>query len=240
MNTFAEKMRALRTQNKMTTKQLAKACGLAESYILQVESGKKVANEESAEKIMTILGGKAILSFEQDVMLESSPAPLQPIKRSSSTHTAVNPGGNQQHAVQPVDAKNQWADALSGIVHTYPIHDLNTMQAVGSKVLPIFSKKVEGLSPEKLRLIQLSDDSLSSFRLMSRDIVWIEICKEAPKEGLYLISVDQKLMIRWLKRIPGNQWSVSKKVSDEAPAIIPASQLIVEGRCFKSEFSLLK
>ena len=56
MNRLAVKIKEARIKAGLTEKQLAKKCGLSVSYIIQIESGKKIVNESVADKILKSLG----------------------------------------------------------------------------------------------------------------------------------------------------------------------------------------
>jgi transcriptional regulator with XRE-family HTH domain len=55
MSRISEKIKSARMQQNKTIKQLAKLCGVAETYISEIESGKKVINDIMIRKMSTVL-----------------------------------------------------------------------------------------------------------------------------------------------------------------------------------------
>ena len=56
MSRLGETIRAARVKAKMTEKALAKKCGLAESVIKDIESGRRIASERQTQQILKVLG----------------------------------------------------------------------------------------------------------------------------------------------------------------------------------------
>ena len=55
MSRVGEKIKRAREENKMTQKQLAKKLGVSESFINEVELGRKIINENMITKVSKIL-----------------------------------------------------------------------------------------------------------------------------------------------------------------------------------------
>ena len=70
MSRLGDTIRAGRIKNKMTEKALAKKCGLAESFIKDVESGRKIVSDEQAQRILKVLGVVNPVSTELEVAAE--------------------------------------------------------------------------------------------------------------------------------------------------------------------------
>ncbi len=231
MNAFAQKIRELRMHLKLSEKQLSQKCGLAESYIVQIESGKKVINEESAEKIMAALGAKSDFGFEQ----ESASTPVAPLLKVKPLVESKKTAPSKIDTLDPI---NQWADALSGIIRPYPIYALETNQIVGKKELAVIGKKVEGYALDKIRFVQITQNDMAAYRLLRGDIVLVELTKDQPQQGLYLIEINQSKMIRFIKREPGNKYTLSKGIKDEIQQTIETKNVTIIGLCVRSEVRL--
>jgi len=231
MNAIAQKIRELRIKAKLTEKQLAKTCGLAESYIQQIESGKKVVNETTAEKILAALGEKIDFGFEDQEV--ASAAPLKsptPLKSDAKKPNTPAP--------EYVEPQNQWADALTNIIRTFPIYTLETNQVVGKKELPILSKKVEGYGLDKIQFIQVTQNDMAAYRLQKGDVVLVELTKDQPQQGLCVIEVKGIKMIRFIKREPGNTYTLSRGVKGEDLPSVSAKDILIIGRCIRAEWML--
>ncbi len=51
MEKFGEKLRTLREERKLTTRQLGEMLGVSHSYVIKMEKGKKIPNAEMILKI---------------------------------------------------------------------------------------------------------------------------------------------------------------------------------------------
>lgn len=231
MNTLALKIRELRLKSKLSEKQLAKKVGLAESYILQIETGKKVISESAAEKIFAALGEKPDFGFNEEPLPVEGPKPQSPIRSEVKKIAPVT--------TEYVEPQNQWADALSNIIRTYPIYALGTKQIVGKKELPIVGKKVEGYGLDKIMFVQIQQSDLSGFRLEKGDVVLVELIKDPPQQGICLIEEKGVQLIRYIKREPGNKYTLSKGIKTEPLQTVEAKQINVIGRCVRVEFDLM-
>ena len=70
MSRLGDTIRSARLKAKLTEKALGKKCGLAESYIKDVESGRKIVSDDQAQRILKVLGVANPVSTELDVAAE--------------------------------------------------------------------------------------------------------------------------------------------------------------------------
>lgn len=221
MNRIAQKIKDARLKSGMSEKQLAKKCGLSVSYILQIETGKKIINEKMADKILAVLGEEIALVEVSDVKEE------KPIKASRPV----------QQAAYTVEPTEQWASALEGVIKKYPIYAARTGQVVGKKELTIQSKKVEGHHPDKLMFVKVSSDETSALRIKNGDVVMVLKTKEIQNNGIYLIKKGNQQIIRKIRK-EKNQLHLSKDHSGSVSEIVSIGEVQLIGRCIKVEFSL--
>jgi Helix-turn-helix. len=196
MNRLAVKIKEARIKAKMSEKDLAKACGQNINYILQIESGKKVINEKIAEQILKILGEK--IDLFQDQEEEKKTIVKQPeVKKqlSKEESKAITPTG-------------QWADALSGVIKTYPIVDENG-KVVGTKELSIISKKIDGVLYDKVSFVKLSHTEMPQHRLLKDDIITLQNTSDYSSNGIYYIEYEQKKAVRYMEKISNTQVVIS-------------------------------
>ena len=158
MNPIALKIKDARIKANMSEKDLAKKCGVAPSYIIQIESGKKIINEVTAEKILAVFGQKVGFDFG-DQEEEEKPVEKKPEKKKEVAPVYYD-----------VEPNDQWAGALANIIKKYPIEEVTTKKVIGSKELPIIAKKVEGFPWEKLMFVQAMNDDLKAVRIRKGEI----------------------------------------------------------------------
>ncbi len=230
MNLIAEKIRQARMKAGMNEKMLAKRCGLSESYVKHVESGKKVINEQSAQRMLQVLG------VESDILQQGSQtqesAPEESVKKDHTNKREQQP---VQHTIQP---NAQWSDALAHIIKRFPVEELETGKVVGQKAVPLLGKKIDGCPWERLRLFRIQDSQLQHLRIMRNDIITVWEKTEVVNGRLYVTEINGRRMIRKLSKQQNKQMAVSTGVPGEKPQIMEINQVKVIGECMKVEFYL--
>lgn len=196
MNRLAVKIKEARIKANMSEKDLAKACGQNINYILQIESGKKVINEQIAEQILKVLGEKIELFQDQ----EEAP---KVVTKQPEVKKVVN-----KEDMKAITPTGQWADALSGVIKTYAVTDENG-KAVGVKELSIISKKVDGIQYDKVSFVKLTNSQLPQHRLFLNDIITLQSTNEYSSNGIYYIEYEQKKWIRYVEKINNTQVIIS-------------------------------
>ena len=78
MSRLGDTIRAARVKARLSEKALGKKCGLAESYIKDVESGRRIVSDDQAQRILKVLGVDNPISTELDVAAEP-PVKLRPV-----------------------------------------------------------------------------------------------------------------------------------------------------------------
>lgn len=227
MNPIAKQIREARLKVKMTEKELAKKCGVAPSYIIDIESGKKVINEMNAEKILAALGEKFGFNFGDEE--EEISRPVVKVEKKKEPVKEV---------YQPVEPNAQWADALTNLIKKFPIYEAGSEKVVGHKELPVLGKKVDGVPWDKVLYVKLTDSSLHNLRLFKDDVVQVQQSKEYTNKGVYYIEVAGKRLIRWLQRESNLKMALHLSLGDDEATILETSKVKIIGRCMKAEFHL--
>lgn len=225
MSSIASKIREERLKAKMTEKELAKKCGLTAKYIIDIESNKKVANEKIAEKILAVFGEKSGLDA-----FYNEPQPEIEIKK-------VIKREDPKEVYYNVKPNAQWSDALANVIKKFPIYDIKNNKVVGSKELPILNKKIEGLAWEKLLFLKVSEVDFENFRIEKDDILWIQMLNDISVNGIYVIELNGKKIIRKIKRV-GKTVELYKGLKGESGLSIEISKIKIIGRCVKVEFDI--
>jgi transcriptional regulator with XRE-family HTH domain len=230
MNLIAEKIKNGRIKASMSEKILAKKCGLSEKYIKQIESGKKVINEQSAQKIFKVLGVDADLLQQGSNISRSDIQSVRSIKAKNEELSAKK----ENVTVEPND---QWADGLAHIIKQYPVTDLSTGKAVGLKEIPVLGKKIEGCSWNKIKYYRVSDDILAHLRVKKDDVVMICESDEVINGKLMLIEVGGRRILRKIWQ-DNKKMHISTGAKNEEPIQHNADRVQILGQCIKVEFRL--
>ncbi|AOY77986.1 helix-turn-helix domain-containing protein [Clostridium formicaceticum] len=196
MSRVGDRIKEERVKKGITPKQLGKKCGVTESFILDIESGRKIINEKLLSQISKVLGS----NLEESMVLEVSFDDKKETTEKKS-QKLIPSSSIKRPEVEPLA---QWEDALSNIIKKIPIYDMQMTAIKDYKSFPIIDKKVEGFHPDKLIYIEISDDLLTQYRIKKGDRCLIYLNQEFTNGAFHLIEYDDKKRLRKLKKAEGN------------------------------------
>lgn len=183
MSRVGSKIKEARQNLSMTEKQLAKKIGVSESFIKEVESGKKVINEDVMKKLSKVLGNDLndiTMSFEAEPFKDEEK--IEPKK----TLEKVN---------------EVWNDAFSSVLKTVPIYGYDLNKTVGGRQIPVINNKIEGHTKDKVLFIEIADDDMSGFRMAKGDIAFGYITHEVENNAICLVEYNGERNIRQIKKL---------------------------------------
>lgn len=230
MNRLAEKIKNARIAAKMTEKELAQKSGVSLSYLLQVESGKKVISEKIADQILAALNEK--VEFIDPAIEAKLTAETQQV--AAKKVTPVQESLKSKNHVVPT---GQWQDALAGIVKRVPIYDLVRWENIGFKEHPVIDNKVEGYNGEKLLYVKVTNNQASGLRIKMNDLVFVLEGNEIGKNGIYLLEYQNKRVIRQVMKVNNREYSLILGGATE-PEIVDSKKIKVIGKCLSVLFEL--
>lgn len=219
MNRIAEQIKTARIKAKLSEKELAKKCGLQVSYIMQVESGKKVINEKMAEKILKVLGDQMVGLTENTEGSNETKAPQIKMKQSVSAPKV------------PLNPNEGWKSALSQLIKEVPIIDILTWKTVGSRSYPVMEGKVLGYNGDKLLIVKVGQVDVPNSRIMRGDEILISKVFDFHNNAIYLIQQEGKRKIAKLSHHSAEQYYVNGSVVDKR-------QVEIMGKCLSVQFDL--
>ncbi len=180
----------LRKEIGMTQKQLAKQVGVTESFIIEVEAGRRVLNGDLSTKISKVLRHEVgnLDLYENDEKIYR-PEPAKKVEKVIE---------------KPVQAI--WNDALAGVLMAVPVYANYKMDNAGkSRQLPIISNKVEGFPKDKVFYLTIEDDEMAGFRIYTSDLALVFDTREIEKDAIYLIEYGGKRVIRQIRQIDNDK-----------------------------------
>ncbi len=197
MSRIGQEINKVRLKKGKTPKQLAKALGVSESFVLDIESGKKIVSDEMIGRI-----SKA-LDFE-----------LGPLGLFASDDK-FEPGIGKNDSVRPVKkvapvASNEpvqqvWDDAFGNILKTVPVYGYKMDRIVDKKLLPIEKNKVEGFAKEKVFYLIIEDTDMAGFRIFKGDRAFGVLENQIDKDGIFLIEYNGERAVRQVKKLQGDK-----------------------------------
>ena len=177
-----------RTRQKLTRKQVARMCGISESYLKDVEEGRRIIQDDQARRILNKLGtsqrNEAEFSLDE-IAATVDLGTLAPQKPSPQPEKKPEP---RPEPARPVSAEEQsgiWLDALSSVLRPVPVMNAGWIQ-VSRKMVPIQDGKIEGAKPERVVYFLAPDDSMRAMRIEKGDLVLI-VPQNLPEDGAIML-----------------------------------------------------
>jgi transcriptional regulator with XRE-family HTH domain len=217
MSRVGKRIQDARMRTGVSAKQLAKKLGVSESFINEVESGKKIINEDLIKRVEKALD----INLDEEIFTEVT----EPIENLKEVETAkvVN---------------KQMEDAFSHILKKIPVCDMHFKEIFDYKYLPIIDKKVEGLNGDKIIYIKVADDSMRGFRIQKGDRLLVYQNQEVINNSIVLLEMDDKRCIRQIKRLDANKILVIAHSNDLKTETKDVKSINVIGRCIRLEVEL--
>jgi transcriptional regulator with XRE-family HTH domain len=190
MSKVGENIKKARNEKGMSQKQLAKKLGVSESFINEVESGRKVINEKLIERIGKVLGGD----------IQNMTSMFQNIAYEESKNESVTPKNKA-----PETVKDVWNDAFGSILKTIGVYKYDLDKPIANRQMPIISNKIEGYNSDKVLFIEIENDDLMGFRICKGDIAFANLTTEIENNAICLIDYNGERVLRQIKKLDSNK-----------------------------------
>ena len=228
MSRLGDAIRKARLSAKMTEKALGRKCGMAESVIKDIESGRRIVCDDQAQRILKLLGAESPVSTELEVAAEPE-VKLRPRPRAY-VMPARDVAPEQQRAVD--ESTDAWLDALGGVVRRVPVMGPDGI-VVDHVLTPIIGGKIEGGAPDKVLYFRVPDDSLRGFRIHAGDLLLTVPESRAQDGALMLVEYGGERMVRKLMKLDGMRIQMQSFDREFEAVAAPAPQVRVLGRCVR-------
>lgn len=191
----------------MTPKQVAKKCGVAESYLVAVEAGTRIIADDQARRILKAIGlreqTEADFSLDDIAATVDLAAVASPVAKTVAARPAPKPQPEAE-VVASTDEKGVggsiWLDALTSVLKRVPVMNA-VMKPVDYRLLPIQSGKIEGANPDKVFYYLAPDDSMRGFRIHQGDLALI-VPAHSPIDGsVMLVEYNSHRYLRKVKKL---------------------------------------
>lgn len=245
MSRLGDLIRTERLRAKMTPKQVAKKCGVAESYIVAVEAGTRIIADDQARRILKTIGLRE--QTEADFSLDDIAATvdLAAAAPAVAQSVAAKPKAAASRLVRPDEEPVEkesgvggsvWLDALTSVLKRVPV--LNAvMKPIDHRLVPIQGGKIEGANPDKVFYYLAPDDSMRGFRIHSGDIALI-VPAQSPVDGsVMLIERNQHRYLRKVKKLDGFQLLLQSYDREYDAETVQLNECTFLGRVVKLEIT---
>ena len=205
MSRLGDLIRTERVRQKMTPKQVARKCGVAESYIIAVENGTRIIADDQARRILKTIGLRE--QTEADFTLDDIATTVDLASVQPQMAKAVQkPRPQEAERVASTQEKDEgvvgsvWLDALTSVLKHVPVMNA-IMKPIDHRLLPIVSGKIEGANPDKVFYYLVPDDSMRGFRIHQGDLALI-VPAHSPIDGaIMLVEYNNHRFLRKVKKL---------------------------------------
>jgi transcriptional regulator with XRE-family HTH domain len=191
MSRVGENIKNTRISIGMSQKQLAKKLGVAESFVNEVETGRKIINQDLIDRMSKVLGkdiNDISMSFEEQVFTEEKEKKQVNIKKD-----------------KPEKVNDVWNEAFASVIKSIPIYNYDLTKVKGTKQLPLLNNKIEGHNQDKVLYLEIEDDEMIGFRIAKGDLAFAQATNEFFNNSISLIQYGDKRIIRQLRKLDGNK-----------------------------------
>ena len=225
MSRLGDTIRTARLKAKLSEKALGRKCGLAESYIKDLESGRKIVSDEQAQRILKVLGVDNPISTELEVAAEP------PVKLRPKPRAYVRPVGESAPARKEAEAASDaWLDALGGVVKRVPVMAPDGL-VIDHVLTPVVNGKIEGGAPDKVLYYRCPDDMLRGFRVHAGDLLLTVPAAKVEDGALMLVDFRGERVVRKLLKLDGARVQLQAFDHEFTAVVAPAAEVKVLGRC---------
>ena len=230
-----------RTRQKLTYKQVARKCGVSEKYLEEVESGRRIIQDDQARRILRAMGMQQ--QTEADFTLDDIAATVDlqsaavPSVAKAAEKKLTKKEKHEGEAADEAVTGSIWLDALSGVLKHVPVMNA-AMKEVGHRLLPITNGKIEGANPDKVYYLMAPDNDLRGFRVMKGDLLLV-VPAQSPVDGaIMVLDTPFGKILRKTVAMPNFQVMLQKFDQSCESEIVNLNSITCVGRCVRLEAEL--
>ena len=244
MSRLGDLIRTERLRQKMTPKQVARKCGVSESYILAVEAGTRIIADDQARRILKTIGLREQVEADftlDDIaatvdLLQVQPARVQAPKASKPALVRPDEEPSTEQKDEAVTG-SVWLDALSSVLKHVPVMNA-VMKPVDHRLVPIQNGRIEGANPDKVFYFMAPDDSMRGFRIHSGDIA-LMVPAQSPVDGaVMLVEYNNHRYLRKIKKLDSFSVLLQSYDREYDAQTVQLSECNFLGRAVKLEITL--
>ena len=186
MSRVGERIKEAREKSGMTQKALAKKLGVAEKFVNEVETGRKIINESLISKVSMVLNTDL-----NDINMVVTDEELQKELKAEK----------QVRQTKPAEVNEVWNQAFGSVLKNVPIYDYSLAQVKGYKQLATASNKIDGHTANKVFYLKIENNDMTGYRIQENDLALCYSIKEIENNSICLVEFNGKRVIRQIKKL---------------------------------------
>ena len=241
MSRLGDLIRTERIRQKLTPKQVAKKCGVSESYLMAVEAGTRIIADDQARRILKAIGLKQ--QNEAEFTLDDIAATVDLVQVQPKMAEALKKKPEKKEAelaastVEESVAGSVWLDALQSVLKRVPVMNA-VMKPVAYRLVPVENGRIEGANPEKVFFYLAPDDSMRGFRIHKGDVV-LTVPAQSPVDGaVMLMNYKEHRYLRKVKILDDRNVLLQSYDRAYEAETVPISDIGFLSRCVQVTFEL--
>ena len=234
MSRLGDLIRTERIRQKMTPRQVAKKCGVSESYLLAVEAGTRIIADDQARRILKTIGLKQ--QNEADFTLDDIAATVDLVQVQPKMAEALTKKPEKKEAELAASSEPEgvagsvWLDALQSVLKRVPVMNA-VMKPVSYKLVPVENGRIEGANPDKVFFYLAPDDSMRGFRIHRGDII-LTVPAQSPVDGaVMLLNYKEHRALRKIKILDDHTVLLQQYDREYEAETVPISEIGFLSRC---------
>lgn len=230
MSDLGKKIQAARINKGLTARQLAKRCGVAETNIIDIEAGKKIANETLLQRFVKLLDVNLNTDFGDMADREYQ-------EQQITGKTKTGPSFRKTEVIQE-KASEQWELAFGSVMRKQPVYDLDTWKITDYRLQPMINNKIDGFAPDKVIFVRVRGNGLHGLGIKEGDLLKVVLMREILHDGVYLLRIGGKLCVRRVRKVENEKILLMDFDRDSRTEIRTLKEVEFVGRCLSAEIML--
>ena len=241
MSRLGDLIRTERVRQKLTPKQVAKKCGVSESYLMAVEAGTRIIADDQARRILKAIGLKQQTEAEFTLDDIAATVDLVQVQPKMAAAAAKKPEKKEAEVVatslEEGVAGSVWLDALASVLKRVPVMNA-VMKPVSYRLVPVENGRIEGANPEKVFFYLAPDDSMRGFRIHKGDVV-LTVPANSPVDGaIMLLNHNEHRYLRKIKVLDDHTVMLQHYDREYEADTVPINEIGFLSRCVQVTFEL--
>ena len=223
MSRVGERIKEAREKSGMTQKTLAKKLGVAEKFINEVETGRKIINESLISKVSKVLNTDL-----NDINMVVTDEELQKELKAEK----------QVRQTKPSEVNEVWNQAFGSVLKNVPIYDYSLADVKGYKQLSTASNKIDGHTANKVFYLKIENNDMTGYRIQKDDLALCYSIKEIENNAISLVEFNGKRVVRQVKKLDNVKALLISNNGSMRTETANIKELKPIARLYKIEFDL--